>query len=621
MSGTRGSGIHCRTNLRKSGSKNALPTTPAKLFSESLRWLVVDPACPITPRYGHTAVPYNGSIYVFGGDGKDSRRICDLQKYNTESFSWTRPECQGCVPDSRSGHSCVVWRDSMVIFGGRDGRNHFGDIYMYNFVDETWSKLETRGALVKRRYRHSACIFGNCMFVFGGEQGGEQGVCFNDFYELNLETNEWREVHATGTVPEPRSGHTAVVHDGSMYIFGGKNKSPQYFRSIYRFRFDTRTWSQVTADGIAPPRTYNHSAFIYRNNLYVFGGYGIEGVESGPGIGHRHCELYEYSFDQNRWALVQTTGKRPSARLGHTITVINKTLFLFGGWDRNGYRADLHSIEFDDLMLDMKNLMFNKLGADVSFRCDDQTIYAHLPVIAARCPEIARKLGLGPASILCASPSTVSINPITAAHDAAMQYMHGTASSVPQRPDGLDPRPHPPPTLSPSNSAVFNLPTREDEPPFPQAVSRHSRDQIYRSGSPAPRTTMGSPTTSPISRRPREVSEIALPSHYDSFLGGGNLRNNSSSSSCTSLSTFYLAPPPSSTTTNASAATTTAAAAASAAAIADSGRDKKDGSPSLSPSASTAPPTSTSMAALALSSIKPASACPSPTPATAAAHA
>lgn len=43
-------------------------------------------------------------------------------------------------------------------------------------------------------------------------------------------------------------------------------------------------------------------------------------------------------------------GKAPSARLGHTITLMNGTLYLYGGWDRNGYRSDLHSIHFGRML-------------------------------------------------------------------------------------------------------------------------------------------------------------------------------------------------------------------------------------------------------------------------------
>jgi len=53
-----------------------------------------------------------------------------------------------------------------------------------NVANNTWTRLETRGALVKRRYRHAVCTYKNKMYIFGGEFGGENGQCYNDFYEF-----------------------------------------------------------------------------------------------------------------------------------------------------------------------------------------------------------------------------------------------------------------------------------------------------------------------------------------------------------------------------------------------------------------------------------------------------
>ena len=53
----------------------------------------------------------------------------------------------------------------------------------------------------------------------------------------NTETNTWSEVQPSGDAPEPRSGHSAVIHHGSMYIFGGRNQDPRYFSDIYQFEF------------------------------------------------------------------------------------------------------------------------------------------------------------------------------------------------------------------------------------------------------------------------------------------------------------------------------------------------------------------------------------------------
>ena len=379
---------------RRTYTMQPRPTGLASSTSQhTLEWYFVEQG--YTPaRHGHSAVPYGDCIYVFGGDGKDNRRLNAIHKFDVDTLLWTKIPATGGHPEPRSGHSAVVWRDMMIIFGGRDGRNHFGDLYALRFRDASWHKIETTGTLVKRRYRHSAVMYGDCMYVFGGEQGGESTTEFPDFYEFDMVHKSWREVQAVGDKPSARSGHSAVVYRHSMYIFGGRNKTPQYFRDLYRYEFVSKTWYLITTQGVSPPRTYNHSAFTYRDSLYVFGGYGIEGTQKkGAAIGHRHSELFEYSMEQNEWSLVKVTGTPPSARLGHTTAVIKSTLYLFGGWDRNGYRSDLYCINFDDVMLDMKKLLLDTRSADIEFEVQNDaggvtSIFAHSAVVAVRCPKL-----------------------------------------------------------------------------------------------------------------------------------------------------------------------------------------------------------------------------------------
>src|SRR5205085_1093197 len=102
----------------------------------------------------------------------------------------------------------------------------------------------------------------------------------------------WKLVKTTGELPPPRSAHSAVVHiaaDGTPFliIYGGRNKDKSlYFRDMYRCNLNTKVWSQlVGATGDTPPATYDHACAYYRNSFFVWGGYGSEGHEMGPGTG------------------------------------------------------------------------------------------------------------------------------------------------------------------------------------------------------------------------------------------------------------------------------------------------------------------------------------------------
>jgi len=47
--------------------------------------------------------------------------------------SWSKVDTTGEIPQPRSGHTAVVYKQSMYLFGGRDGRTHFADLYSLNF--------------------------------------------------------------------------------------------------------------------------------------------------------------------------------------------------------------------------------------------------------------------------------------------------------------------------------------------------------------------------------------------------------------------------------------------------------------------------------------------------------
>ena len=52
-----------------------------------------------------------------------------------------------------------------------------------------------------------------------------------------IETGEWSIVKTYGTPPSPRAAHTAVVHRGSMYVFGGRSMSGAALDDLHRFDF------------------------------------------------------------------------------------------------------------------------------------------------------------------------------------------------------------------------------------------------------------------------------------------------------------------------------------------------------------------------------------------------
>ena len=81
-------------------------------------------------------------------------------------------------PAPRKGHSCVLFGDSMIIFGGIDNNdNYLNDIYEFHFVrvfDEilmiknsrSWTKIVSLSSPCQRSF-HAATISKSSMYIFG----------------------------------------------------------------------------------------------------------------------------------------------------------------------------------------------------------------------------------------------------------------------------------------------------------------------------------------------------------------------------------------------------------------------------------------------------------------------
>jgi N-acetylneuraminic acid mutarotase len=79
------------------------------------------------------------------------------------------------------------------------------------------------------------------MIVYGGYLDlGRSG----DIYVYYFNENRWEKINPTSSAaPEPRSGHSAVIHGDNMVIFGGKNNDNQKINDIWSFNIPSAQWT------------------------------------------------------------------------------------------------------------------------------------------------------------------------------------------------------------------------------------------------------------------------------------------------------------------------------------------------------------------------------------------
>uniref|UniRef100_A0A668APG4 Attractin like 1 n=1 Tax=Myripristis murdjan TaxID=586833 RepID=A0A668APG4_9TELE len=157
--------------------------------------------------------------------------VSNVQEYNLKSNTWLVPETKGAVPQGGYGHSSTYdsASGSVYVHGGYKAlpANKYGlvdDLYRYEVNTRTFILRESGFP----RYLHSAGLLSGTLLVFGGNTHNDTSLsngakCFSaDFLAYDIACDEWK------LLPKPdlhrdvnRFGHSAVVSNGSMYVFGG----------------------------------------------------------------------------------------------------------------------------------------------------------------------------------------------------------------------------------------------------------------------------------------------------------------------------------------------------------------------------------------------------------------
>eukprot|EP00741_Cyanophora_paradoxa_P004747 tig00000828_g4605.t1 len=129
-------------------------------------------------------------------------------------------------------------------------RRTYNDTWLLQLPDRDndaleWKQLETRGEAPPARWRHTANVIEDkTLVVFGGLSGGKR---FADVYTLDLETSVWTRIECKGAVPPPRAHHSATLVGRMLYVFGGYGGQGVFHGELYVLEIDTWTWDGKNA--------------------------------------------------------------------------------------------------------------------------------------------------------------------------------------------------------------------------------------------------------------------------------------------------------------------------------------------------------------------------------------
>lgn len=202
---------------------------------------------PIT---NHTSTVYGDKMYLFGGSTMECENqmlySLDLNKYQWQLI---KPKAaqnnESNFPITREEHTCVVYNDSMVIFGGFAFGERTNSMFKYNFKQNTWEMIKSKNQPPCERAGHSAVIRmddnGDHMYIFGGKDNDNQKI--NDTWKFNMTTHEWHQIDVPADeAPQGRSGHASQNYKDFMIVYGGIFEVTKELNDMHVFDMKNERW-------------------------------------------------------------------------------------------------------------------------------------------------------------------------------------------------------------------------------------------------------------------------------------------------------------------------------------------------------------------------------------------
>uniref|UniRef100_A0A6B2L0T0 Uncharacterized protein n=1 Tax=Arcella intermedia TaxID=1963864 RepID=A0A6B2L0T0_9EUKA len=167
-----------------------------------------------------------------------------------------------------------------------------------------------------------------------------------------------------GEIPAIRERHSATLIGKKIYVFGGYCRGAElYYNNLYVFETETLNWTKLEPRGNPPDRRCGHSASVVDGKIWIFGGRvkakkGGLFDSEGSGVMYKN-DLHCYDPVTNEWFRYEPRGIGPSGRALHAATVVGRKIYIFGGANSTGFRNDTSG--FCDLYeLDIDNMCWTE---------------------------------------------------------------------------------------------------------------------------------------------------------------------------------------------------------------------------------------------------------------------
>ena len=161
----------------------------------------------------------NETFYVIGGirgylNALDYTGLDTVEAYDINTGQWTS---KAEMPTKRWGHSAVAYNGKIYVFGGRSTGVPYSSIEVYDPEFNTWETISD-STIPTPRYCLTTCVLDTYIYAIGGWYHSGGGPIYDKVEVYNPESNTW---YTETPMPTPLAVLAGIVLDGKIYLYGG----------------------------------------------------------------------------------------------------------------------------------------------------------------------------------------------------------------------------------------------------------------------------------------------------------------------------------------------------------------------------------------------------------------
>ena len=130
------------------------------------------------------------------------------------------------IPNKKSKPFSFIQEDEIE----NEGQN------MFTYQPFVSTKYYTKFNPPSERSGHTTLIADTFLLIFGGCY--KEFKCYNDLHFLDLRSHKWIEIPTLGQKPGPRGGHAAVLYGTTLWVFAG-NSEQGYLNDVFSLNLES----------------------------------------------------------------------------------------------------------------------------------------------------------------------------------------------------------------------------------------------------------------------------------------------------------------------------------------------------------------------------------------------